>query len=309
MMAAATSAAVAEQMTSSALLRTLSDPQATAEWDEMDWERVYRSAGQRGVLAGFGSVAGLAPTDVTVGELESRTGLTLQALTPRGSGSELTLLGVGFFLVELLLAKTLGAESSLLSALPAAALVFAADQIVFGSKLTLSIILFLQPEYGEKLARHEAGHFLLAYLLGLPVTGYFLAGASPAGQAGTIFLDVDLSEQLNQGKLRQSALARYATILMGGIAAEAISFDRAEGGYADEQALVAMLSNLSPPWQGERILALARWSVVQAVELLREYKDEHDALAAKMMANAPLGECISVIARGVEARQRRAAPP
>lgn len=307
---AVVSPSAAEQMTSSALLRTWSDPEATSQWTEQDWERVYRSAGERGVLAGFGCVSGLVPTDVTVAELEQRTGLTLEALTPRGSGSKLALLGAGFFFIELLLAKTFGAESSLIAALPTAAFAFVIDQLFLGSRLTLGIILFLQPEYGAKLARHEAGHFLLAYLCGLPVTGYFLAGAaSPAGQAGTIFLDVDLFEQINKGKLRQSALARYATILMGGIAAEAICFDRAEGGYADEQALVAMLSNLSPPWKGDRILALARWSVVSAVELLREYKEEHDALAAKMAANAPLGECIAVISRGIEARQRRAAPP
>jgi hypothetical protein len=65
----------------------------TAEWSEQDWERVYRSAETRGILPGFGSVRGLVPTDVTVGELEQRSGLTLQALTPRNSGTQLILLG------------------------------------------------------------------------------------------------------------------------------------------------------------------------------------------------------------------------
>ena len=177
------------------------------------------------------------------------------------------------------------------------------DQLFLGARLSLAILVFLRPEYEAKLARHEAGHFLLAYLCGIPVTGYFLASSgSPAGQAGTIFLDVELFEQLSRGELRQSALARYTTILMAGIAAEAICFDQAEGGYADEQALVQMLSNLRPAWRPERILSLARWSVVQAVELLRAHREEHEALAERMATGAPLGECIGVIARGVEAR-------
>jgi hypothetical protein len=203
------------------------------------------------------------------------------------------------------LAASIGETSVLVQTLPAAGIVFAIDQLLLGSKLTFAIILWLRPEYGQKLALHEAGHFLLAYLTGLPITGYFLSGASPAaGQAGTIFLDLELFEQLGRGQLKQSILARYSTILMGGIAAEAISFDEAEGGSADEQALVDMLTNLRPAWSKDRIFNLARWSVVSAVELLREYKVEHELLAAKMAAGAPLGECIGVIARGCEARQK-----
>ncbi|KAJ1633379.1 hypothetical protein T492DRAFT_611799 [Pavlovales sp. CCMP2436] len=290
------------------LLTLFSNTAETAEWSEQDWERVYRSAERRGILPGFGSASGSIPTEVTVAELEQRTALTLQALTPRNSGAQLYLLGAAFFAVELLLAKSVGFESALVQTLPVTGLVFAVDQLLLGSKLTFAIILWLRPEYGAKLARHEAGHFLLAYLMGLPITGYFLSGASPAaGQAGTIFLDVELFEQLSRGQLKQSALARYSTILMGGIAAEAIAFDEAEGGSSDEQALVEMLTNLRPPWSKERVFNLARWSVVQAVELLREYKAEHELLATKMAAGAPLGECLGVIARGCEARQQKVA--
>ena len=48
----------------------------------------------------------------------------------------------------------------------------------------------LFPAYKQKVIQHEAGHFLLAYLLGCPIQGYFLSAwdASTAGirgQAGT----------------------------------------------------------------------------------------------------------------------------
>jgi hypothetical protein len=303
----AVSADEAERLDGDALLALWSQPRETALWSEQDWERVYRSAERRGLLPGFGSVTGLAPTAVSVADLEARSGLGIGALTPSDSGTQWLLYGVGFFLVELALARTFGVENSLARSLPFVFALFAFDQIVLGSRLTLGIILWLRPEYQQKLARHEAGHFLLAFLCGLPVTGYFLAGNSQAaGQAGTIFLDTDLFTQINGGKLRQSALARYSTILMAGIAAEAIGFGSAEGGYADEQALVDILRNLRPPWETERIYNLARWSVVNAVELLREYEPEHDALAAKMGAGAPLGECLAAITTSIRARQKLA---
>jgi hypothetical protein len=303
--ALAVSVAEAEALDSAGLLALWTTPRETAAWSELDWERVYRSAERRGLLPGFGSVSGLIPVDVSVGELERRAGLPLVALAPKETGSQWILLGMGVFAVELLLAKTVGLESVLVRTLPAFFVLFAADQLLLSQRLSLALVLWLRPEYGEKLARHEAGHFLVAYLCGLPLTGYFLAGNSQAaGQAGTIFLDTELYAQLSRGELRQSTLARYSTILMSGIAAEAICFGSAEGGYADEQALVEMLSSLRPPWQPQRIDSLARWSALNAVEMIRAYKPEHDALAARMAAGAPLGECLRVLVTGCAARQR-----
>jgi len=291
-------------MSTDELIAVFNDPAEMSEWSELDWYRVYQAAQRRAALPGFGTISGLRPTDVDVPELERRTGLSLEALTPRDSGVQWLLLGMAFFSVELLLARTLGLESSLVRTLPSIVAVFGFDQLVLGSRLTLGLVLALRPQYGDKLARHEAGHFLLAYLCGLPVTGYYLAGRSMTiGQAGTIFLDLDLSEQLNRGELRQSTLARYTTILMAGIAAEAIAYDRAEGGFADEQQLVSILQSLRPAWEGDRVFSLARWSVAQSVELLREYEEEHVALKEKMRENAPLGECIRVIAQGAARRK------
>lgn len=83
------------------------------------------------------------------------------------------------------------------------------------------------------MIKHEAGHFLLAYLMGCPIQGFFLsawdaAKAGIRGQAGTVFFDNDLSNQLNANKVTRSAIDRYTIVLMGGIAAEAMTYEQAE---------------------------------------------------------------------------------
>lgn len=52
--------------------------------------------------------------------------------------------------------------------------VWLADKALVGGALAESAIRTVVPGYREKIVRHEAGHFLLAYLLGCPVQGCLL---------------------------------------------------------------------------------------------------------------------------------------
>ncbi len=74
------------------------------------------------------------------------------------------------------------------------------------------------------------------------------------GQAGTIFFDNDLSTQLSANKVTRTAIDRYSIVVMGGIAAEALQYDKAEGGASDEETLVRFLVGLVPPWDQKRVL-------------------------------------------------------
>ena len=95
--------------------------------------------------------------------------------------------------------------------------------------------------------------------------------------------------------MTRTAIDRYTIVLMAGIAAEAITYQQAEGGASDEAALVNFLVGLSPPWDQQRVFNQARWAVTQAALLLREHQSAYDELVEAMAAGASLGACISVI--------------
>lgn len=94
-------------------------------------------------------------------------------------------------------------------------------------------LVFMQ----ERITRHEAGHFLVAYLLGCPIQRCILRpvfSGGLVGQAGTIFYDKKLLEDVKKNKLSASSIDRYTTIVMAGklvvfsVWVSAQSFGRAE---------------------------------------------------------------------------------
>jgi hypothetical protein len=97
--------------------------------------------------------------------------------------------------------------------------------------LVLDTIAASNPAYRQRIARHEAGHFLVAYLLDIPITGYTLSAwesirqGHPA-QGGVMFAPppASISAQL---------LQQYCMVWMAGIAAEKLIDNRSEGGSED----------------------------------------------------------------------------
>jgi len=241
--------------------------------------------------------------------LETITSLSMNSLTPRPSNT-LLYAGIGVATVESIASEFLGLD---LNALFFASFgVALCDQLFLNGALSETAVKILSPETQSKITRHEAGHFLCSYILGCPVEGYVLSawGAledprfrGRGVSAGTSFFDPNLSSQIENSKITRSSIDRYSIIVMAGIAAEAITYGRADGGAGDEQALIAFLSNLNgdassssaPAWNDLTIRNQARWGALQSVLILREYKECYDALVDALERNGSLGDCIYAI--------------
>jgi hypothetical protein len=277
----------------------------------MEMTDMYSTLKDQGHLRLFGSIAkenwpASGSHTVRPTMLEEITNLSMKALTPKPSNT-LLYAGIATAVLEGIASVALGLNYNFLVFLTISG--FLADRILLNGALSETFVKILSPETQPKITRHEAGHFLCAYLLGCPVEGYVLSAwaalqdarfGTRAVSAGTSFFDPILSSQIASSKVTRSSIDRYAIIVMAGIAAEAVNYGRADGGAGDEMALIAFLSNLNggtnnPAWNDVTIRNEARWGALQAVLILREYKECYEALVDALERGGSLGDCIYAI--------------
>lgn len=171
-----------------------------------------------------------------------------------------------------------------------------------GGTILLDWIAGFKSEYRDRIIHHEAGHFLVADLLGIPVTGYTLSAweawrQGQPGQGGVAFNDIELAAQLEKGSISAQMLDRYCTMWMAGIAAEALVFDRAEGGGDDQTRLAEALKIIG--FSESAFQQKQRFHVLQAKNLLQENWSSYQALVQAMQQRASVVECQNAIAGGV----------
>ncbi|GKV29340.1 hypothetical protein SLEP1_g38277 [Rubroshorea leprosula] len=129
----------------------------------------------RGFLPNFGRFSCIVlegPRDVTQSVLKSSTGLDVSKLSPKKWGSSGT--------TSIALVALLGGVSYLLSQgidiRPnlAAILGLAFIDSIFLGGTCLALISSYWPPYRRRILVHEAGHLLVAYLMGCPIRGVIL---------------------------------------------------------------------------------------------------------------------------------------
>jgi hypothetical protein len=80
------------------------------------------------------------------------------------------------------------------------------------------------PDYRERVLRHEAAHFLIAYLVGVPVVAYSLG----LGKEHTDLIEASLGRKLfgaGSVKLSEGELDTLAVVSMAGVASEALKWE------------------------------------------------------------------------------------
>lgn len=154
------------------------------------------------------------------------------------------------------------------------------------------------PEKRDRILHHEAGHFLIAHLLGIPVSGYALNAweafrQGQSAQGGVRFADQELASQLQQGTLSSQLLDRYCTVWMAGIAAEILVYGNAQGGAEDRTKIRAILTQLRRPPSEYNLKE--NWASLQAKNLLQIHQPAYEALVAAMAKRTPIDECYRII--------------
>ncbi len=167
-----------------------------------------------------------------------------------------------------------------------------------GANLLLDWLASFSPQHRDRIVHHEAGHFLVAHLLGIPITGYTLSAwqalkQRQSGLGGVSFDDRELGSQLDQGILSAQMLDRYCTVWIAGVVAENLVYGSAEGGNDDRQKIKTVLTPLgfsaSAQEQKQRFCAL------QARSLLQANWSAYEALVNSMQQSADVAECCRAI--------------
>lgn len=186
-------------------------------------------------------------------------------------------------------------------ALSAIAGIFAIDRFIAkgrGGNILIDLVSRQSSDYRQRILHHEAGHFLIAHLLDIPVQSYTLSAweatkAGLPGMGGVVLDTGKIESELESGTLSAQQINRYSILWMAGIAAETRVYGSAEGGEDDQMKLRLL-------WQQTQRTAAAadtqiRWALLQAQTLLEKQKVAYAALVEAMSARASVEDCLQAI--------------
>jgi len=242
----------------------------------------------------------------SVEQLERFTELPINSFRPNPNTARLYWFGaVVAVLIENVIAQLLQISPQPLFGATFAALFV--DQLL-GGAYSEKIMWTVFPDMKDRVIRHEAGHLLVAHVLGCPIQSISLGawdaltkeGNGSNGQqrligAGTSFFDPDLNAASIKGRVTRSIVDRYSVIVMAGIAAEALCFGEAEGGSDDEKSLTVFLSETVQV--NQNIPEQARWAATNALSLLKENRDAYERLviALQEMGSGNIGDIMMAL--------------
>ena len=167
-----------------------------------------------------------------------------------------------------------------------------------GGTLVVDWFARRSPAHRDRVIHHEAGHFLVAYLLNIPITGYALSAwdafkQGQAGQGGVTFDCQELDAELQQGTLSAQLLERYCTVWMAGGVAETLVYGDAEGGADDLRKFRTIWVQLRRPQrEGQE---KERWAVLKARNLLQQHQEAYTALVEALKQQLNVAECYHVL--------------
>lgn len=159
--------------------------------------------------------------------------------------------------------------------------------------LQFAIDFFSQvfPDYKQRVLRHEAAHFLTAYLLGVPVAGYSLI----VGKEHTDLAEAALQRRLIEKQLEDKEVDTLSVIAMAGATAEAMYYEEVMGQNQDMFDLQRIMNRSGTKLGNPQQQNQTRWACYQAATLLRKFTKEYEVLQECMKRNDTVEKCIQAI--------------
>ena len=172
-----------------------------------------------------------------------------------------------------------------------------------GRNLLLDWLAGFSPSHRERVIRHEAGHFLTAQLLEIPVTDYSLSAweafRKGFGGQGGVQIDWATNQQpTSEGQpselsVTRQDLDRLCTVWMAGIAAEKLVYSEAEGGLDDRFKLRETLRPLN--LTVAELEQQERWASLRAKTLLETHWSAYEALVEALTNRSDVATCRSIV--------------
>ncbi|KAI3447157.1 hypothetical protein Pfo_003822 [Paulownia fortunei] len=242
-------------------------------------------------LNGIETASLLSPVDATLGSIER----SIQAAAVLGGIAAWNLFGLS---PQQILFTSLGLL-----------FLWTLDAVSFNGGVSFLVLDALghsfSQKYHNRVVQHEAGHFLIAYLLGILPKGYTLTSlqalkkeGSLNVQAGTAFVDFEFLEEVSKGKVSATTLNRFSCIALAGVATEYLLFGTAEGGLADINTLDNLLKSLG--FTQKKADAQVRWAVLNTVLILRRHEKARAMLADAMSEGQSVGSCVDIIEKTID---------
>ena len=233
----------------------------------------------------------LAPTENTITEIKKKLGVAVGALVIVGA---IVTSGEDVGAAPFQAIKTFVFLSFLL-AYDAVALNAGAQNLVLDFVANLT-----SEEYKTRLRRHEAGHFLVAYLTGVLPKGYTLSSLDAFKrfgrlnvQAGTLFCDGQFQNEVKRGKITSTSVGRFACVALAGVCAEYAKYGNSEGGAVDIQQLDQLFNALQ--FSQKKSDDEVRWATLNTMAIVRRHEGLVDELARMMGTGESTAKLISII--------------
>lgn len=161
-----------------------------------------------------------------------------------------------------------------------------------GLTVLIDTLAQLSPGYRRRVLHHEAGHFLVAHLLDLPIESYTLSvrealQQGTSGQGGVRLKQIELDQ--NPSWLKDN-VTKLCTVWAAGGIAEAVKHGTTQGNEDDMQQLRSTLKTL-----GLNVALYERQAKTDAKQLIQQHWQSYESLVPLLEQRRSVSECCAAI--------------